>query len=93
MLEHFNKKNFRKQIKKSLELKIKKKEKAINYMLNGKALIILLTVGLIKKHSINEYFSELKSSGGRVKVELDLSHYAIKADLKNAKGFDTSKLD
>ena len=54
-------------------------------MLNGKALIILLTVGLIKKHSINEYFSELKSSGGRVKVELDLSHYAIKADLKNAK--------
>ena len=49
LLERFTKKNFKKQIKKSLELKIKKKEKATNYMLNGKALIILLTVGLIKK--------------------------------------------
>ena len=32
-----------------------------------------------------------KSSGGRVKVELDLSNYAKKADLKNATGVDTSK--
>ena len=61
-------------------------------MLNGKVTIILLTVGLIKKYSINgEYFSEPKSSGGRVKVELDLSNYATKADLKNATGVDTSK--
>ena len=29
-------------------------------------------------------FLELKSLGGRVKVELDLSNYATKADLKNA---------
>ena len=42
---------------------------------------------------MTEYFPELKSSGGRVKVELDLSYYAIKADLKNAKGIDTSKFD
>ena len=45
-------------------------------MLNGKATIVLLTVGLIKK---TVYFSKLKSSGGRVKVELDLSNYATKA--------------
>ena len=36
------------------------------------------------------YFSEPKSSGGRVKVELDLSNYATKTDLKNATGVETS---
>ena len=40
---------------------------------------------------MSEYFTEPKSSGGRVKVELDLSNYATKADLKNGTGFDTSK--
>ena len=40
---------------------------------------------------MSEYFSELKSLGGRVKVELDLSNYATKADLKTATGVDTSK--
>ena len=40
-----------------------------------------------------EYFPEPKSLGGRVKVELDLSSYATKADLKNATGVDTSKFD
>ena len=40
---------------------------------------------------MNEYFPEPKSLGGRVKVELDLSNYATKADLKNATGVDTSK--
>ena len=37
------------------------------------------------------YFPESKSSGGRVKFELDLFNYATKADLKNARGVDTSK--
>ena len=37
------------------------------------------------------YFPELKSSRERIKVELDLSNYATKADLKNATGVDTSK--
>ena len=37
-----------------------------------------------------EQFSEPKSLGGRVKVELDLSNYATKADLKNGGGVDTS---
>ena len=40
---------------------------------------------------MSEYFPELKSSGGRVKVELYLSNYATKADLTNATGVDTSK--
>ena len=41
---------------------------------------------------IDEYFSEQKSSLGRVKVELDLCNYATKANLKDASGVDTSKL-
>ena len=41
---------------------------------------------------MSEYFPERKSSGGRVKVELDLSNYVTKADLKNATGADASKL-
>ena len=31
---------------------------------------------------MSEYFPEPKSSGGRGKVELDLSNFAAKADLK-----------
>ena len=40
---------------------------------------------------MSEYFPEPKSLGGRVKVELDLSNYATKADLKTETGVDTSK--
>ena len=40
---------------------------------------------------MSEYFPEPKCLGGRVKVELDLSNYATKADLKTATGGDTSK--
>ena len=40
---------------------------------------------------MSEYFPEPKSSGGRVKVDLNLSNYATRADLKNATGADTSK--
>ena len=32
---------------------------------------------------MSEYFPELKYSSGRVKVELDLSNFATKADIKN----------
>ena len=31
---------------------------------------------------MSDYFPELKSLSGRVKVELDLSNYRTKADLK-----------
>ena len=40
---------------------------------------------------MSEYFRELKSSGGRVNVKLDLSNYATKADSKKATDFDISK--
>ena len=36
-----------------------------------------------------EYFQEPKSSGGRVKVKLDLSNYATIADVKTARGVYT----
>ena len=39
---------------------------------------------------MSEYFPEPKLSGGSVKVELDLSNYATKTDLKNATVVDTS---
>ena len=38
---------------------------------------------------MSEYFSEPKSLG-KMKVELDLSNYAIKTGLKNVTGIDTS---
>ena len=41
---------------------------------------------------MSEYFPELKSLEGRVKVELDLSNYAIKPDFKNATDTDASKV-
>ena len=40
---------------------------------------------------MSEYFTVPKSLGGRVKVELDLSNYATKTDLKNATSLDMSK--
>ena len=40
---------------------------------------------------MSKYFPELKSLGERVKVELDLSNYATKVDLKKATGIYTSK--
>ena len=45
----FYKKELQKQMKKSLESKNLQREKLINYILNGIAIIILLTVGQIKK--------------------------------------------
>ena len=39
---------------------------------------------------MSKCFRESKSSGGRVKVELDLSNYATKSDLKNATGVNVS---
>ena len=62
-------------------------------MLNGKTTIVLLTVVLIKKDIVqmSKYFPEPKSLGGRVKVELELSNYAAKSDLKIGTGVNTSK--
>ena len=38
---------------------------------------------------MSEYFPEPQSFGRTVKVELDLSNYTTKTDLKNATGIDT----
>ena len=40
---------------------------------------------------MSKYFPEQKSFERRVKVELELSNYATKADLKNVTGVHTSK--
>ena len=64
-------------------------------MSNGKVMIILLTAGLIKKtlHKLSQYFPiPYKPFGGDINVEVDLSNYATKTDLKKATGVDTSKL-
>ena len=46
-------------------------------------MIIRLIVGSIKKTlRISEYFAKPKCLGGNVKVELDLSSYPTKEDLK-----------
>ena len=66
-------------------------------MLNGKAMIILLIAGLIKKtlYKMSQYFQYFKPYNrfeGNVKVELDLFNYAPKTDLKGATGTDASHL-
>ena len=40
---------------------------------------------------MSEYFPKPNSLGANIKVELDLSNYATKADVKNATGVDTSQ--
>ena len=39
---------------------------------------------------MSEYFPKPNSLGANVKIELDLSNYPRKTDLKNATGVDTS---
>ena len=39
---------------------------------------------------MSEYFPKSNSLGANIKVDLDLSNYATKIDLKNATGVDTS---
>ena len=64
-------------------------------MSDGKTMIINLIAGLIKNTSYKngQYFPKpYRSFKGNVKVELDLSSYAAKAELKNATGVYASKL-
>ena len=39
---------------------------------------------------MSQYFPPYRSSGGNIKVELDLSSYATKTDLKNVTHLDVS---
>ena len=62
-------------------------------MSNGKDTIIHLTVGLIKIPHIkmSQYFSKsFRSFGGNINVNVDLSNYATKTDLKNITHIDNS---
>ena len=55
-------------------------------MLNGKAIIIHLIAGLIKKtlHKTSKYFPKpFKPFGGDINIKVDLSNYATKKDIKN----------
>ena len=63
-------------------------------MSNGKATIIHLTVGLIKKilfYTMSYLAEAYTHSKNKIKVKLDLSNYATKSDLKNATSVDTSE--
>ena len=63
-------------------------------MLSGKAIITILIVELIKMISLYQmnYFSEPYTRNKiKIKVELDLSKYATKFDVKNVTGVDKSK--
>ena len=65
----------------------------INYSLNGKAMIIRLIVGSIKKILLYKmsYFPEpYTRSKNKIKVDLDLSNNSTKDDLKNVIGVEAS---
>ena len=53
LLKHFMKKNCKSLVKKNLELEKYLEKKVINYMSNGKVMIIHLIAGLIKKICYN----------------------------------------
>ena len=61
-------------------------------MSNGKVMAILLTVGLMKKLLLYKmsYFKEPYTSKNKIELELGLSNYAAKSDLKNATSVDAS---
>ena len=63
----------------------------MSYILNGKVMIIRLIAGLIKKHKISQYFPKPLEKRD-INVKADWSNYAKNADLKNARGVDTSQL-
>ena len=95
------KKNCKRLIKKNSEYKKYLEKKTINYMLNGKVIIIHLIAGLIKKiqcDSIDciktsQYFPKpYEPFGGDINIKVDLSNYATKADIKNTSHVDTSVL-
>ena len=60
-------------------------------MLNGKDMIIHLIVGSIKRsYKMSQYFPPYNNSSENIKVELDLSNYATKKDIKDITHVETS---
>ena len=64
-------------------------------MWNGKHMTIHLIAELIKKtlYKMSQHFPTYRSFGENVKVELDLSSYATKTDLKIVTHVDVSTLE
>ena len=93
-LERFMEKNCKKINQKEFSVKKVIKRKVVKLYVKWKGHHSSFNSWIDKLDIVwmSKYFPELKSSGGRVKVELDLSNYEIKADLKNATGVDTSKI-
>ena len=84
IVETFCEKELRKTNQEEFRIEKIIKEIEIGYMSNGKAKIILLIAGFIKKtlRKIGQYFPKpYNCFGENVKVELDLSNYATKAGL------------
>ena len=68
------------------------KRKGDKLYTNGKGMIVILIVGLIK---MSQYFPQpFKSFGGNINVKVDFCNYATKTDLKNVTDgdVDTSSL-
>ena len=79
--EVFIKKDCKKLIKKTSELKKYLKGKEINYMSNGKDITTHLIAGLIKRIlEIESVFPPYRSHRSDIKVGLDLSNYVTKTD-------------
>ena len=91
LLERFTKKNYKKQIKESLELKKQSREKDNKLYVKWKEYNNLFNSWIDKREIVwmGEYFPKPKSLGANVKIKLDLSNYATKPNLKNATGIDT----
>ena len=65
----------------------------ITVYLSGKFKIIRLIAGLIKKialYKMNSYLDPDICGESKIKIESDLSNYAVKSDLKKATGVDIS---
>ena len=65
----------------------------MKYMINGKGTIIILTVWLVKKIlllKMSYFLATHTLCKNKIEIELDLSNYATKSNLKNAAGVDTS---
>ena len=68
----------------------------INCTTRGQIIIICLMAGLVNKISlyILEFYHKPDSCGrNKIKVELDLSNYAIKSDIRNATSVEFAKKD
>ena len=68
------------------------RENVLTYMLNGKAMIVLLIAGLIERHSISKcMFFKTPIFMKKCEIWIRLSNFATKSYLKNATGVGTSK--